>query len=82
MRPMSFPERNLENPTVGLGELLGEGARIAGESGLGLADYAEEITRSGLPKIRGLKERARRLQLDGYLACFLTIRSLISANYI
>ena len=68
MRPMSFPERNLENPTVGLGELLGGGARIAGESGLGLADYAEEITRSGLPGIRGLGERARRLQLDGYLA--------------
>ena len=68
MRPMSFPERNLENPTVGLGELLGGGARIVGESGLGLADYAEEITRSGLPGIRGLGERARRLQLDGYLA--------------
>jgi predicted AAA+ superfamily ATPase len=67
MRPLSMSER-VDGQTVSLAELLtGSRPRIAGESELGLDDYVEEILASGLPGIRGLKGRARRLQLDGYL---------------
>jgi uncharacterized protein len=67
MRPLSMSER-VDGQTVSLAELLtGSRPRIAGASELGLGDYVEEILASGLPGIRGLKGRARRLQLDGYL---------------
>jgi len=41
---------------------------IGGDSSLALPDYVEEILASGFPGIRSLPERARRAQLDGYLA--------------
>jgi len=67
MRPLSMSER-VDGQTVSLAELLtGSRPRIAGVSVMGLDDYVEEILASGLPGIRGLKGRARRLQLDGYL---------------
>jgi uncharacterized protein len=67
MRPLSMSER-VDGQTVSLAELLtGSRPRIAGVSELGLDDYVEEILASGLPGIRGLTGRARRLQLDGYL---------------
>ena len=67
MRPLSMSER-VDGQTVSLAELLtGSRPRIAGVSELGLDDYVEEILASGLPGIRGLNGRARRLQLDGYL---------------
>jgi uncharacterized protein len=67
MRPLSMSER-VDGQTVSLAELLtGSRPRITGVSELGLDDYVEEILASGLPGIRGLKSRARRLQLDGYL---------------
>jgi uncharacterized protein len=67
MRPLSMSER-VDGQTVSLAELLtGSRPRIAGVSELGLDDYVEEILASGLPGIRGLKGRARRLQLAGYL---------------
>lgn len=78
MRPMSIPERRLLTPTVSLNELLAGKAQIAGESPLGLVEYAEEITRSGFPGIRHLSERARRIQLDGYLA--RATRRILSAG--
>jgi predicted AAA+ superfamily ATPase len=69
MRPMSLAERGLTAPAVSLTELL-TGARpdLAGASPVTLPDYAEEIVRSGFPAIRTLSGRARRAQLDGYLA--------------
>jgi len=67
MRPLSMSER-VDGQTVSLAELLtGSRPRIAGVSELVLNDYVEEILASGLPGIRGLTGRARRLQLDGYL---------------
>ena len=67
MRPLSMSER-VDGQTVSLAELLtGSRPRITGTSELGLDDYVEEILASGFPGIRGLKGRARRLQLDGYL---------------
>jgi predicted AAA+ superfamily ATPase len=69
MRPMSLAERGLTTPTVRLSDLLaGQRPVIDGSSDLTLPDYAEEIVRSGFPGIRGLPARARRAQLDGYLA--------------
>ncbi len=69
MRPMSLAERGLPAPAVGLGDLLaGSHPAVEGSTGLSLSDYAEEIVRSGFPGIRDLPARARRAQLDGYLA--------------
>ncbi len=69
MRPMSLAERALERPTVSLRCLLtGTSRDIAGDTAVTLADYAEEIVRSGFPGIRRLPARACRAQLDGYLS--------------
>ncbi|WP_322760849.1 ATP-binding protein [Frankia sp. Cr2] len=69
MRPMSLAERGLATPAVGLSDLLTGGHPVVdGSSDLTMSDYAEEIIRSGFPGIRDLPARARRAQLDGYLA--------------
>ena len=69
MRPLAFAERGLEDPTVSLGALLrGEHPTISGRTSIDLQTYADEILRSGFPGIRGLPERARRVQLDSYVA--------------
>jgi predicted AAA+ superfamily ATPase len=69
MRPLSFAERGVSEPTVSLHALLdGEQPVITGESGVDLAQYADEILRSGFPGIRELPEAARRMQLSSYLA--------------
>ncbi|BDZ39693.1 ATP-binding protein [Microbacterium suwonense] len=69
MRPLAFSERGLCEPTVSLRALLaGEQEQISGVSGAQLADYADEILRSGFPGIRDLPDRARRAQLDSYIA--------------
>lgn len=69
MRPMSLAERGLCQPTISLATLLAGGRLpVEGTAPLRLVDYAEEIVRSGFPAIRTLAPRARRAQLDGYLA--------------
>ncbi|WP_207782459.1 ATP-binding protein [Phytoactinopolyspora limicola] len=69
MRPMSLAERGLDTPTVSLTALLaGTRPQIEGEASMDLPAYVEEILRSGFPGIRHLPPRARRAQLDGYLA--------------
>ena len=69
MRPLSLAERRIERPAVSLRELLsGKQQRVDGDSAIDLPVYAEEILNSGFPAIRGLAARARRAQLDGYLA--------------
>ena len=68
MRPMALCERGLAVPTVSMAGLLsGRREAVTGSSPLGLADYAEEILRSGFPAIRELPPRPRRAQLDSYL---------------
>lgn len=68
MRPMSMRERLLEPATVSLSELLdGSRGALSGHSPIDLAGYTDELLRSGLPGIRALQGRARRLQLTGYL---------------
>lgn len=65
---MAVCERGLVDPCVGLAALLTkQKPTIAGRCRLTLADYAREIVVSGLPGIRDLPERSRRLQLNSYL---------------
>lgn len=69
LRPLSLAERNIQPPSVSLCDLVsGQKQRIEGETQVGLSDYAAEIVRSGFPAIRPLPDRARRAQLDSYLA--------------
>ncbi|QTX05742.1 ATP-binding protein [Agromyces archimandritae] len=72
MHPLSVAERDIERPTVSLRELLDGGADIGGRTDVRLADYTDEILRSGLPGIRNLPEQARRAQLDGYIERLVT----------
>jgi uncharacterized protein len=68
MRPMALSERDVERPSVSLGELLrGERPPIEGQTDLRLGDYVQEILRSGFPGMRHLSDRPLRAQLDGYL---------------
>lgn len=69
MRPLSIAERGIGKPTVSLGALLrNPQLEIAGTTDVLLSAYVDEILRSGFPGIRELPERARRVQLDSYLA--------------
>lgn len=69
MRPLSLLERGIAVPAVSLGGLLsGVRPAIGARTNVKLADYAEEIIRSGFPGLRGLSGRALRAQLDGYIA--------------
>lgn len=68
MRPLTLLERGVGTPTVSLrGLLSGQHLAIEGDSPVTLADYVEEITRSGLPGLRSVAGRALRAELDGYL---------------
>ncbi len=68
MRPMTLSERGVAQPTVSLRQLLtGKAAPLNGSSELRLADYAQEIVRSGFPGMRDLRERGLSFQLDSYL---------------
>ena len=69
MRPFSLAERDLDTPTVSLGEIMaGNRPDVEGQSRVTLAEYAQEIVSSGLPGIRHLTGRALRAQLDGYVS--------------
>lgn len=68
VRPMTLAERGVAQPTVSLRALFSGDATITGTSTLRLADYVDEILRSGFPGIRDLSEQNRGRQLDGYLA--------------
>ena len=69
MRPLSLPERGLCTATVSMRALLtGDRPPVDGESSLTLPEYVDESLASGFPGIRRLPERARRAQLDGYIA--------------
>ena len=69
LRPLSLVERGLEFPSVSLRRLLSGGTTpVDGETPVQLAQYVEEIVASGFPAIRPLPGRARRAQLEGYVA--------------
>jgi hypothetical protein len=74
MHPLSlaeqrWPSRALAVPSVSLARLLSGGpGAVTGSTTVSLQDYVEEILGSGFPAIRKASGRARRAQLDGYLA--------------
>lgn len=69
LRPLTLAERLDRPTTVSLSELLeGKCPEIDGETSITLGDYVEEILASGFPGLRGLGDRALRLQLDSYTA--------------
>lgn len=66
---MTLPERGVDAPTVSLASMLsGRRPAVAGQTETTVEGYTAEIVRSGFPGIRDLPGRARRAQLDGYLA--------------
>ena len=68
MRPLTLSERFGVEAPVSLAALLqGKRAALDGETTMGLEDYVHEILASGLPGLRNISGRARRLQLDGYI---------------
>ena len=68
MRPLSLAERWPGSATVSLRELLrGDRPQVAGTSSVRLAEYTEEMFKSGFPGLRDLPVRLRRAQLDGYI---------------
>jgi uncharacterized protein len=68
LRPLSFSERGMVEPTVSLRELLaGDQPDVSRHSPIDLSTYTDEILRSGFPGIRTLPERARQFQLDSYI---------------
>ena len=68
MRPLSLLERAGADSAVSLSELLsGAQPDLSGETGTTLEDYTQEIVASGFPGLRGLSDRALRLQLDSYV---------------
>jgi len=65
---MTLHERLGNKAAVSLAELLrGRPSSLEGETAVGLEDYVDEILASGFPGLRGIPERALRLQLDGYI---------------
>ena len=69
MRPLSFAERGVCEPTISLRSMLaGDEPPIRGHSSVVLSGYVDEILRSGFPGIRDLAPRARDLQLDSYVS--------------
>lgn len=69
MRPMALHERGIERPTVSMRDLLrGDGAPVDGRTDVQLDHYVHEVVRSGFPGLRQLGARARRRQLDSYVA--------------
>jgi predicted AAA+ superfamily ATPase len=68
LRPLSLAERLDEPPTVSLRALLtGKRPGVDGRTAVSLAEYTDEILRSGFPGLRGLSGRPLRAQLDSYL---------------
>ena len=67
MRPLSIAERDLDQPTVSLKDLLEGSGNLEGETSIGVSEYASEMMRSGFPAIRTLSGRPLRVALDGYI---------------
>ncbi len=67
MRPLTLPERGVTDPTVSLAALLNGHTDIVGTSTMALADYTDEVVRSGFPGLSGLTGWPLQTQLDGYV---------------
>lgn len=68
MRPLSFAERAIWQPSVSLSSLWDTTATISGATQVSLRDYAEEIATSGFPGLRGEPSRVRARGISDYIA--------------
>lgn len=72
MRPMSLCERQMEQPTVSLAALLRDPeAAVEGSTTKTVESYAEAIESSGFPAAQGMRPRARKAFLEGYIDLIL-----------
>lgn len=69
LRPYSIEERRISDKYIGVSDLfqLNRGENISGTIEKSLADYLDEIFKSGFPGIRNKKGKIRRLFLDSYV---------------
>jgi len=67
MRPLSFAERQITQPSISLHDLLQGTASIEGQTGINIDDYCAEMMHSGFPAIRTLQGIPLRVALDGYI---------------
>jgi len=68
MRPLSFPERGIETPTVSFADLLnGNIEQITGKTSVELVDYVNEIKASGFPGIRNTDPEAQQYLIESYV---------------
>lgn len=67
MRPLSFAERNVTQPSISFRDLLIGNAGVEGHTDVGIDDYCAELMHSGFPAIRTLQGNALRVALDGYI---------------
>ena len=76
MYPLSLAERNIEKPTVSVGEMLSAakpfGAAIKGQSNLSSKGYLYEIVASGLPEFRKLSSESRKIAFESYFLNMLS----------
>lgn len=76
MRPLSLAERQIQQPSVSLADLLGdEVTSISGHSSVRLEDYAFEIVASGLPGVRLGPSDSYRDLLEDYVT-FMLMREI------
>lgn len=69
LRPLSFFERGICEPSVSIADLAsGRSGKVGGAAHCGLNTYVEEIIRSGFPGIRDFPHPVRLEELDGYIA--------------
>src|SRR5699024_3766265 len=69
LRPYSIEERRISDKYIGVSDLfqLNRGENVSGTIEKSLADYLDEIFKSGFPGIRNKKGKIRRLFLDSYV---------------
>ena len=68
MWPLTLPERGISEPTVSLRSLLGgKREQLTGATNVRLVDYAEQITRSGLPALQSSPLAVAERRVAGYV---------------
>lgn len=76
MYPLSFSERDIENPTVSISKLFSAPtpftAEIAGKTDITATNYISEIVKSGLPEFRALSSENRKIAIESYFANMLS----------
>ena len=76
MFPLSLAERDIEKPSVSIGELFSAAKSfetvIAGRTEVSSSQYISEIVASGLPEFRKLSSESRKIAFESYFANMLS----------